>query len=203
MRDRGKKVILQADAALHLIQLAVGIQPVAAFQQAGHANGSQSRHLQMLIRKLGTSKANKDNRARQFWTIVQGQPQQVGLLKPVSNRLDLMRRTLDNDLSMSKDLGCNAPSPGSIRLGSLRRLTEADYLAVSQNGASIGGEPIVKWWADMMEIPCVAFDPVELEDLDILLPQNPDFIRPDDAMWESAEAARDIVSGLMQQLKAR
>jgi thiamine-phosphate pyrophosphorylase len=79
----------------------------------------------------------------------------------------------------------------------------ADYLAFSQNGASIGGEPIVKWWADMMEIPCVAFDPVELEDLDILLPQNPDFIRPSDAMWQDAESARGIVSALSQRLGAK
>ena len=79
----------------------------------------------------------------------------------------------------------------------------ADYVALSQNAHAIGGEPIVKWWAEFFEIPCVAFDPVTIAGLDTLLPQNPDFIRPDDAMWESPEAAHAIVSGLMQQLKAR
>ena len=77
----------------------------------------------------------------------------------------------------------------------------ADYVALSQNGPALGGEPIVKWWSEFFEIPCVAFDPVEASDLDTLLPQNPDFIRPSDAMWESPEAARRILTGLMQRLK--
>ena len=78
----------------------------------------------------------------------------------------------------------------------------ADYIALSQNGPSLGGEPIVKWWVEVFEVPCVAFDPVEVSGLDTLLPQNPDFIRPADAMWDSPEAARRIVADLMQRLKA-
>ncbi len=79
----------------------------------------------------------------------------------------------------------------------------ADYIAFDQTGASVGGEPIIRWWADMMEIPCVAWTPVAPEDLDILLPQNPDFIRPSDAMWQNPEEARRIVTGLMQRLGPR
>jgi hypothetical protein len=52
----------------------------------------------------------------------------------------------------------------------------------------------------MMEIPCVAFTPVEPEELDILLPQKPDFIRPSDTMWQGADDARRIVSALSQRL---
>ena len=77
----------------------------------------------------------------------------------------------------------------------------ADYIALSQNGPSMGGEPIVKWWVEVFEVPCVAFEPVEPDGLDTLLPQNPDFIRPSDAMWNSPEAARRIVTELMQRLK--
>ena len=76
----------------------------------------------------------------------------------------------------------------------------ADYIALSQNGATIGGEPIVKWWSDFFEIPSVAFDPVEVSALDTLLPQTPDFIRPSDAMWDDAETSRRTVSELMQRL---
>jgi thiamine-phosphate pyrophosphorylase len=79
----------------------------------------------------------------------------------------------------------------------------ADYVALSQSGASVGGVPVVAWWSSMMEIPCVAFEPVEPHDLDILLPQNPDFIRPSDAMWVDAEAARRIVTDLRQRLEAK
>ena len=78
----------------------------------------------------------------------------------------------------------------------------ADYIAFDQKGPSLAGEPIIHWWADMMEIPCVAFTQVELEDLDILLPQKPDFIRPSDAMWQGPEEARRIVSALSQRLGA-
>ncbi|MCA3554622.1 thiamine phosphate synthase [Aestuariivirga sp.] len=76
----------------------------------------------------------------------------------------------------------------------------ADYIAFDQRGPGVGGEPIVRWWSDMMEIPCVAFSPVEPGDLDILLPQKPDFIRPSDAMWQDAGEARRVVSALMQRL---
>lgn len=77
----------------------------------------------------------------------------------------------------------------------------ADYIAFSQN-AYAPKEPIIGWWADLFEIPCVAYDPVEPPDLDILLPQNPDFIRPSDAMWASPEEAARVVAALMQRITA-
>jgi thiamine-phosphate pyrophosphorylase len=76
----------------------------------------------------------------------------------------------------------------------------ADYVALNQNSASIGGEPIIKWCAEFLQIPCVAFAPAAPEGLDTLLPQKPDFIRPADAMWDDAEAARRIVTEVMQRL---
>lgn len=76
----------------------------------------------------------------------------------------------------------------------------ADYIAFDQNGASVGGEPVLRWWSDMMEVPAVAFSPVEPEELDILLPQRPDFIRPSDAMWQGADEARRIVTALAQRI---
>ena len=77
----------------------------------------------------------------------------------------------------------------------------ADYVALSQNARPMGGEPIIQWWANVFQIPCVAFDPVAAAELDILLPQTPDFIRPLDAMWEGPEIARRIVAELTQHLK--
>jgi len=76
----------------------------------------------------------------------------------------------------------------------------ADYIAFAQTRHPPGGEPIIAWWSDLFEIPCVAFDPAEPGDLDILLPQNPDFIRPSDAMWDSPAEARRIIAALMQRL---
>lgn len=77
----------------------------------------------------------------------------------------------------------------------------ADYVAFSQTRAAPGGEPIVQWWSAIMEIPCVAYDPVSPDDLDILLPQKPDFIRPPDTMWESPEAARAVIAALAARLR--
>lgn len=105
--------------------------------------------------------------------------------------------------SMSKDSYIGVDAGHSRHLALEAAEAGADYVALSQRGPSLGGEPLVKWWSEMTEVPCVAFDPVTIAELDTLLPQNPDFIRPDDAMWESPESARSIVSDLMQHLKAR
>jgi thiamine-phosphate pyrophosphorylase len=68
----------------------------------------------------------------------------------------------------------------------------ADYIAFTQKKQT-GGEPLIKWWNDIAEVPCVPFDAVTLEELAIMLPQKPDFIRPTDEMWASPlEAARII-----------
>lgn len=72
----------------------------------------------------------------------------------------------------------------------------ADYVAFAQENHL----ELISWWAEIFEIPCIAADPVSPEALDILLPHKPDFIRPDDAMWTSPEAARDIVEGLTARL---
>jgi thiamine-phosphate pyrophosphorylase len=76
----------------------------------------------------------------------------------------------------------------------------ADYVALAQNAKSVK-EPIVGWWSQLFEIPCVAFEPAELADLDILLPQKPDFIRPSEQMWEGAAHARQIVSDMMRRIE--
>lgn len=77
----------------------------------------------------------------------------------------------------------------------------ADYLAFSQKSQT-KGEPIIRWCAELMQIPVVAFDPVSPDELAALLPQNPDFIRPMDAMWESPEAAREIVRQLTERMSS-
>jgi thiamine-phosphate pyrophosphorylase len=102
--------------------------------------------------------------------------------------------------SVGKDRFVGAHAGGSRHFAMEAAEAGADYIAFDQMAASIGGEPIIRWWSDMMEIPCVAFRPVEPEALDILLPQKPDFIRPSDVMWQGADDARRIVSALSQRL---
>ncbi len=75
----------------------------------------------------------------------------------------------------------------------------ADYVAFAQS-EDRGEEPIIAWWSDLFEIPCIAADPVAVENLAPLLTYNPDFIRPDDAMWASPAEARRIVAATMKAL---
>ncbi len=75
----------------------------------------------------------------------------------------------------------------------------ADYIAFAQNSQK-SGEPLLAWWHDLAEIPCVAFDPVAPEGLATLLPQKPDFIRPLDTMWQSPESAILTISELTRHL---
>jgi thiamine-phosphate pyrophosphorylase len=73
----------------------------------------------------------------------------------------------------------------------------ADYIAFAQNSQKTG-EPLIGWWQDIFEVPVVAFDPVSPADLASLLPQKPDFMRPMDSMWSSAESTRDTIRALMK-----
>lgn len=102
--------------------------------------------------------------------------------------------------SMGKDRFVGAYAGSSRHFAMEAAEAGADYIAFDQNGPHVGGEPVIRWWADMMEIPCVAFTPAEAGELDILLPQKPDFIRPSDAMWQGPEEARRIVMALSQRI---
>ena len=102
--------------------------------------------------------------------------------------------------ALGKDRIVGAYAAGSRHFAMEAAEAGADYIAFDQTSASLGGEPVLRWWAGMMEIPCVAFTPAAPRDLDILLPQKPDFIRPSDAMWQDADAARRIVTALSQRL---
>ncbi len=75
----------------------------------------------------------------------------------------------------------------------------ADYVAFRQKAQTVG-EPLIKWWNELAEIPAVPFDPVNAADA-VILAQNSDFIRPSDDMWQSAEMATKVISELTAKLK--
>jgi thiamine-phosphate pyrophosphorylase len=75
----------------------------------------------------------------------------------------------------------------------------ADYVALGQSGYH-KGEPVVGWWAALAEVPVVASEPAPQASLDTLLPQKPDFVRPDDAMWASASEASRILTDLARRI---
>lgn len=75
----------------------------------------------------------------------------------------------------------------------------ADYVAFRQKAQTVG-EPLIKWWNELAEIPAVPFDPVDVADAAILA-QNSDFIRPSDDMWQSSEMATKVISELVKKFK--
>jgi thiamine-phosphate pyrophosphorylase len=76
----------------------------------------------------------------------------------------------------------------------------ADYVALAQAHDRPGVEPIIAWWSSLFEIPCIAADPVEPPGVAALLSQRPDFIRPADRMWRSADESRAIVAQTMKAI---
>jgi thiamine-phosphate pyrophosphorylase len=74
----------------------------------------------------------------------------------------------------------------------------ADVMAFTQTKQYIG-EPIIGWWQDVTDIPAIAFDPIADASL---RHQRPDFIRPNDAMWQNVEAAAQVVSELTAKWNA-
>lgn len=75
-----------------------------------------------------------------------------------------------------------------------------DYIAFDQSTPMIFGEgetaeqgDPISWWADLFEVPVVAFAPADIDTVGALVKAGSNFIRPDDAMWSSAERAADTV----------
>ncbi len=121
------------------------------------------------------------------------EPRIVSRLRADGLHLNSMEHAIvDLRMSLPRDamIGINA---GISRHTAMEAAEQgADYVAFNQKSQT-GGEPLVKWWNDVMEIPAVPFDAISPTELAILLPQNPDFIRPSDDMWQSpAEATRII-----------
>ncbi len=70
----------------------------------------------------------------------------------------------------------------------------ADYVMLDPNAQLNGGESLIAWWADVMEVPCIAAGASALDDITRLAHQGADFIRPSDAMWQSPEHATQVVT---------
>lgn len=78
----------------------------------------------------------------------------------------------------------------------------ADYVRLSPYAPGPGDEPLIGWWSQLFEIPCVAADPLSADQISDIARLGADFIRPDDAMWTSPQMATEIVTNAMQELEA-
>jgi len=114
------------------------------------------------------------------------------LTKAEHNLLDL-RMSLPKDAMIGLDCGTS-------RHNAMEAAEQgADYVGFHQK-AQTTGEPLVKWWNELAEIPAVPLDVVSPAEA-IILAKHADFIRPSDEMWQSAEAATQIIMELNAKLK--
>ncbi len=130
------------------------------------------------------------------------EPRIVSRLRADGLHLNNMDHVIvDLRMSLPRDamVGINA---GTSRHTAMEAAEQgADYVAFNQKSQTTG-EPLIKWWNDIAEIPAVPFNPVTSAELATMLPHNPDFIRPSDDMWQSAEAATRIIKELSAKLSA-
>jgi len=101
---------------------------------------------------------------------------------------------LDLRMSLPKDTMIGLDCGTSRHMAMEAAEQGADYVAFRQK-AQTGGEPLVKWWNDLAAIPAVPLDPATPAEATILA-QHSDFIRPDDAMWQSADMATKVITEL-------
>jgi thiamine-phosphate pyrophosphorylase len=130
------------------------------------------------------------------------EPRIVSRLKADGLHVSTMEHVIvDLRMSLPRDamVGVNAGTSRHMAMEAAEQ--GADYVAFNQK-AQTGGEPLIKWWNDIAELPSVPFDAVNETELAILLPYKPDFIRPSDDMWQSADAATRVISQLSAKLPA-
>ena len=128
------------------------------------------------------------------------EPRIVSRLRADGLHLNNMEHVIvDLRMSLPRDamVGINA---GTSRHNAMEAAEQgADYVAFNQKSQTVG-EPLIKWWNDIAEIPAVPFDAITPTELATMLPHNPDFIRPSDDMWQSPEAATRIIKELSAKL---
>jgi thiamine-phosphate pyrophosphorylase len=97
-----------------------------------------------------------------------------------------------------KSLGQRA-SVGFVASGSRHAAMEAgesaiDYIAFDLSNEA--GRDLLEWWTPLFEVPCVGLNAADEAACEAAIEAGADFIMPPAAMWESAEAARDIAASL-------
>ena len=149
-------------------------------------------------------------------------PDLVPSLREIARRHDVALLTTEAETALS--LGCDGVEVASrgdydkaraalgfshivgAHCGSSRHLAMeladagADYTAFSQSRDHSETGPIIAWWSELFEIPCIAADPVAASGLAALLSQRPDFIRPADQMWRSPEDSHTVIAATMRAI---
>ena len=70
----------------------------------------------------------------------------------------------------------------------------ADYVCFTADKAAGLKEPVIEWWSQLFEVPCVARLGETVEDVNRLIGEGADFVTPPAAMWQSPGRASELVS---------
>lgn len=77
----------------------------------------------------------------------------------------------------------------------------ADYVRISSFEPGPDNEPLIAWWSQLFEIPCVTAEALTAEQITDAVRMRADFVRPDDEMWSSPAQATKIISEAMQAIE--
>ena len=78
----------------------------------------------------------------------------------------------------------------------------ADYVRIDPFAMGPDGESIIGWWSQLFEVPCVAAAPLGPADMEQVVGNGADFVRPGDSMWTSPEEASRVVAESMKAIRA-
>ena len=78
----------------------------------------------------------------------------------------------------------------------------ADYVRISATANGPGDEPLIAWWAQLFEVPCVAAGPLEPSLMSSAVRMGADFVQPADDMWLSPQSATQTIEQAMQAIGA-
>jgi thiamine-phosphate pyrophosphorylase len=120
------------------------------------------------------------------------------------------------DLIRARDLRERLKGDRAVGAGAIRTKDEAmtlgeigvDYLLFGEpraDGSLPALDSVVEraaWWAEIFEIPCVAFAP-RLEDVPVLAATRAEFVALGDAVWTHPEGPATAVRSALEALKAQ
>jgi thiamine-phosphate pyrophosphorylase len=91
--------------------------------------------------------------------------------------------------ALGKDMILGADCEASRHLAMLAGEIGADYVMLDARDPDL-----VAWWAELMEVPCVAQGGVDLDTAPELIAAGADFLSPDSAIWTHPDGPRKAVA---------
>lgn len=108
-----------------------------------------------------------------------------------------LRRAVGDDMIVGASCG------NSKHLAMTAGEAEADYVCFGElDERHVAPDPeVVAWWAEIMEIPCVALGGITLENAENYLTAGADFLCVGMAVWDHPEGPAAAIAGFAEQIE--